>query len=165
MSTEKSKKTDKKLDKLEQHLLALEEKNTELTADLQRIQADFMNFRRRSEEERMEIMNLAKRDVIIQLLPLLDNIDRALAHLPADLEGNDWAKGVAAVAKHGQDLLKTLGIERLKSEGEPFDPSLHEAISFEDGEGDKELVVEELQPGYRLGSRLLRPAIVKVGKK
>lgn len=163
MSKKESKTQD--IEKIEQKVAELEESNAELTGDLQRIQAEFMNFRRRSEEQRSELLVHAKRDVLLQLLPLLDNIDRAIAHQPEDLKDHEWAKGVAAVAKHGQDVLKSLGIERMKAQGEPFDPSLHEAVSFEDGEGEQEFVVEELQPGYRIGDKLLRPAIVKVGKR
>lgn len=132
----------------------------ELTADLKRIHADFINFRRRSEEQRGEIVELVKQDVILQVLPLLDNISRALEHMPKDLQKHSWAAGVAKVAKQSQQTLAQLGIERIKALGEIFDPNIHEAIG---GEGEK--VIQELQPGYKLGSKIIRPAIVKVGKE
>jgi molecular chaperone GrpE len=136
----------------------------ELTADLQRVQADFVNFRRRSEEQSAEFMNLAKQDVILQLLPVLDNIDRALGHLPEELKDNPWAKGVETVAKQAQDTLKNLGIEKIEAVGQSFDHNFHEAIAVE-GDGNEEVVIEELQPGYKLGEKVIRHSIVKVGRK
>jgi molecular chaperone GrpE len=132
----------------------------ELTADLQRVQADFVNFRRRSDEERSSFMDLAKQDIILQLLPMLDNIDRALRYLPENLKDDAWAKGVSQIAKQADDTIRGLGLERIQSLHQPFDPHLHEAIG-----GDGEVVVEELQPGYKLGNRVIRHAMVKVGRK
>lgn len=142
----------------------IDAKVEELTADLQRVQADFINFRRRAEDERGEILTLAKQDVVLQVLPLLDNIDRALAHIPDDLAENDWAKGVSQVAKQAGETLKTLGVERIQSVGQPFDHNLHEAIATDDS-GQHDVVVEELQPGYKLGDKVIRHAMVKVGKQ
>lgn len=136
----------------------------ELTRDLQRVQAEFVNFKRRSGEERQELMSLAKEQVIKQLLPLIDNLDRALAHLPAGLASNPWAQGVEQVGKQVQETLANLGVTRIKALGETFDPHLHEAISLEEGAGDHEVVIEELQPGYQLGERVIRHAVVRVGK-
>lgn len=141
----------------------LEARIAELTADLQRVHADFVNFRRRSEEARGELLDLAKQDTVLQLLPVLDNIERALGHLPKELQTNPWAKGVESVAKQAQDALKNLGIEKINSLGQPFDHNLHEAVTTDDS-GSHEVVVEELQPGYRLGDKVIRPAMVKVGK-
>lgn len=145
MSKEKSKAPSQK------------SKVEELTADLQRERAEFQNYRRRNEEGRSEILDLAKKDVIMQLLPLLDNIERALAHMPQDLEGNEWAKGIGQVAKQAEEALRKLGIEKIVSIGEPFDPHLHEAVG---GEGD--IVAEELQAGYKLGEKVIRHSIVRV---
>jgi molecular chaperone GrpE len=135
----------------------------QLTADLQRLQAEFMNFRRRSEESRAEILDLARQDVVLHLLPLLDNIDRALAHRPDELKNHPWASGVEQIAKQAAESLKELGVERIKSVGQPFDPHLHEAISLEGGGGPHEVVTAELQPGYKLGDKVIRHAMVKVG--
>ncbi len=143
----------------------LQTKVDELTADLQRIQADFVNFRRRSDDERGEFLTLAKQDVILQLLPVLDNIGRALSHLPDELSDNGWAKGVSQISKQAEETLKGLGVTRIDSIGRPFDPNLHEAIGYEEGEGDQEVVTEELQPGYKLGDKVIRHSMVKVGRK
>jgi len=148
-----AKKKDIEVEETDQEL-------NELQADLQRVQADFVNYRRRAEADRAEIMALAKQEVVMQTLPLLDNLGRALGHLPEGLQTDPWAIGVQQVAKQADEVLKSLGVERIEAVGQPFDPHLHEAIAH-DGDGD--LVTEELQPGYRLGDRVIRHAIVKVG--
>lgn len=141
---------------------------TELTADLQRLQAEFANFKRRSDESRGELLNLAKQDVILQILPVLDNIDRALAHRPAELADNAWAGGVEQVVKQASDVLKNLGVERFGAEGDEFNPTLHEAIAYEEattnsGASDAgERVAKVMQPGYRMGDKVIRHAIVTI---
>ncbi len=137
----------------------------ELTGDLQRLQAEFLNYKRREGEAKGELMSLAKREVVLQIVPMLDNIERALAHRPEELADNAWAGGVEQIGKQAAATLEKLGIERIESVGQPFDHNLHEAISYEDGEGDTEVVVEELQPGYKMGETVLRHAMVKVGRQ
>lgn len=136
----------------------------ELTAHLQRLQAEFDNYRRRAADQQASILELAKQDVIIQLLPLIDNVDRALAHVPEDLKENPWAKGVAGVAKQASDTFTNIGVSRVETVGQPFDHNTMEAIAAE-GEGDGEVVSEELQAGYKLGDKVIRPAMVKVVRK
>lgn len=140
------------------------DKMSELTTDLQRVQAEFINYKRRTAEERGEIVNLVKQDVVLQLLPFLDNLERALSHLPSELNADPWVRGVQQIAKQADDALKSLGVERIQALGQPFDPHLHEAVSFEDGSGHHEIVTEELQPGYKLGDKVIRHAVVKVKK-
>ena len=137
----------------------------ELESDLQRVQADFMNYKRRTEADRSEMITMAKQVVITELLPVLDNISRALGHLPEDLADHDWTKGVAQIGKQAEDTLKNLGVEKIETIGQPFDPNLHEAISMDDGDGEDEVVTEELQAGYRIGDRVIRHAMVKVGRQ
>ncbi len=140
----------------------------ELTAALQRLQAEFSNFKRRSDESRGELLSLAKQDVILQILPVLDNIDRALAHLPVELADNAWAGGVGQVAKQATDVLKNLGVERFGAEGDEFNPNMHEAIAYEEvaagavGNGSNECVAKVMQLGYRMGDKIIRHAIVTV---
>ena len=136
-----------------------------LTADLQRTQADFINFRRRVEEERAGLSQAATARVVLQLLPLLDNIERALAHLPDELRGNPWAEGVAKLDRQFEAALKNLDVERIPAFGQPFDPQLHDALSYEeDGEGE-EVVVAELEAGWRVGDHVIRHSKVKVGRR
>lgn len=136
----------------------------ELTAHLQRLQAEFDNYRRRATDQQASILELAKQDVIIQLLPLIDNVDRALAHVPEDLKDNAWAKGVAGVAKQASDTFTNIGVTKIETVGQPFDHNSMEAIAAE-GEGDQEVVSDELQAGYKLGDKVIRPAMVKVIRK
>lgn len=159
------KENTKKPNKQEQQIAELEARIDELTGDAQRVQAEFLNYKRREDEAKAELKNYAKQEVIMELLPLLDNIDRALSHRPEDLKGNAWAGGVEQVGKQALDTLARLGVTRIESVGQPFDHNLHEAIGFEDGEGESEVVVEELQPGYKIGDRVIRHAMVKVGKQ
>jgi molecular chaperone GrpE len=133
----------------------------ELTELLQRTRADFENYRRRAEEGRAQLLDYAKAQVVKDLLPLIDDLERALAHLPKELAKNEWAKGVVSVSKRAQEFLGKMDAKRIGTVGEPFDPNLHEAISV-DGDGEKEIVSHELQAGYRIGDEVIRPAIVRV---
>lgn len=150
-------------------ILALEQQVAELTEALQRERADAMNVRRRAEEERSAMATLYKAVVVRELLPVIDNFERALKHVPKDLEGNDFVKGVEGVVKQFEKTLADLGVERIKTVGETFDPKVHEAVSMEDGDPSTssgqvahEVVSEELQAGYKLGDEVLRHAMVKV---
>ena len=140
----------------------LQQKIGELTEALQRERADAMNVRRRTEEEKSQLGNFYKAMVIQELLPALDNLDRALKHAPKELKDHDYIKGIKAVEKQFTDCFAKLGVERIKTVGEPFDPKLHEAIGVEDAGGAVEVVCEELQPGYKIGEEIIRHAMVKV---
>lgn len=148
----KSKKTNQT-----QSEVAMEE----LKTDLQRVQADFINFRRRIDGERGELLIAARASVVEQLLPLFDNLDRAIAHIPPELAENAWAEGVAQVGRQVADTLGDLGVIVYGRVGDEFDPNLHEAIDH-DGAGHH--ISEVMRQGYRLGERVMRPAMVKVGK-
>lgn len=144
------------------HTQQLEAQLQELTNALQRERADATNIRRRHEEEISNLRNRLKANVISELLPAIDNFERALKHVPKELEGNDYIKGVQGVVKQFETTLSSIGVERIKTVGEAFDPNLHEAVAVEEGEGNKEIVTEELQAGYRLGNDVIRHAMVKV---
>src|SRR5580704_9419435 len=109
----------------------LEQKIAELTEALQRERADAINVRRRTEEERAQLADFYKAMILRDLLPALDNLDRALKHIPKDLAGHDYIKGIEGVNKQFEQCFEKLGVERIKTVGEPFDPRLHEAISVE----------------------------------
>ena len=143
----------------------LEKKIEELTSDLQRVHADFINFRQRSESEKNEIMNLAKQSVITQLLPLVDNIERALNQVPKEIQDHAWVKGVQQSARQIEAWLKDFGVERIPAVGREFNPHLHEAMSFESGKGKKEIISEEIQSGWKMGEQVMRPSLVKVKKE
>jgi molecular chaperone GrpE len=139
----------------------LQEKIDELTEALQRERADAINMRRRHDEQIKELRNVVKAGVVNDLLPVIDNFERALAHVPKDLENNDYVKGVQAVVKQFEKTLEDIGVSRIKTVGQPFDPNLHDAVSVE-GDGSEEVVSEELQPGNTLGNEVIRHAMVKV---
>jgi molecular chaperone GrpE len=134
----------------------------QLTQALQRERADAVNLRRRHEEEIVNLRAHAKAGVVRELLPVIDNFERALKHVPKNLEQDDYIKGVRAVVQQFEKTLSDVGVERIKSVGEHFDPHLHEAVSMEEGDGQHEIISEELQPGYKLGNEILRHAMVKV---
>ena len=134
----------------------------ELTAALQRERADATNIRRRHEEQISGLQSVVKAGVVRDLLPVIDNFERALRHVPKELEGNDYIKGVQGVVKQFEKTLADIGVVRIATVGKPFDPRYHEAVSMEDGDGDQEVVSEELQAGYRLGDEVIRHAMVRV---
>ena len=142
----------------------LEQQIGELTQDLQRQRADFENYRKRVEVEKEQAKQTGKTQAVMKLLPVIDNIDRAVAHLPAELQGNAWADGVVKLSKHLDKMVGDLSLEKIAIiPGETlFDPSLHEAIQMDDAEGNTEVVAEELQTGWKLGDTVIRPAMVKV---
>jgi molecular chaperone GrpE len=146
-------------------LAQLQKQVTELTEALSRERADALNLRRRTEEERGKMADFYKAMIIQELLPAIDNLERSLLHAPNDLAGHDYVKGVQSVAKHFEKAFKELGVQRIKTVGEPFDPRLHEAISMEDAGGDAEIVSEELQSGYKLGDEIIRHAMVRVERR
>lgn len=145
----------------------LEQKLAELTTDLQRTRADFENYRKRSEVEKQMARATGKVQAIMKLLPVIDNIERAIAHTPAELKDNKWAQGVANLVKNLEKSLESLDLKRIDAKkGVKFDPELHEAIQFdEDAEGEHEVVAEELQPGYKLGNDVIRHSMVKVTRQ
>lgn len=137
----------------------------ELTEALQRERADSLNIRRRHDEQIAGLKDLVRVSVVEDLLPVIDNFERALKHVPKDLENNDYVKGVSGVVKQFDDALNGMGVERIKTVGEHFDPNLHEAVGMEDGEGEIEVISEELQSGYKLNDVIIRHAMVKVKKE
>jgi molecular chaperone GrpE len=140
----------------------LEQKVAELTEALQRERADSDNIRRRHEEQIGGLRNLVKANIVRELLPVIDNFERALKHVPKELEKNDYVKGVQGVVKQFEATLQQMGVERIKTVGQVFDPVLHEAVAMEESDGTVEVVSEELQPGYKLNDEIIRHAMVKV---
>lgn len=139
----------------------------ELTADLQRTRADFENYRKRVEGEKQAARDAGQAGAILKLLPVVDNIERAIAHVPEDLTENKWAQGVTGLVKQLEKSLDGLNVRRIiATPGTVFDPELHEAIQFdEDAEGEQEVIAEELQAGYTLNGQPIRHAMVKVTKQ
>lgn len=163
----KKKSTDDQADvrgkssHMDQAVEELQQQIGELTQALQRERADAINIRRQQEEQLANLRVTLKANVVQELLPVIDNFERALKHVPKELEGNDYVKGVQGVVRQFEQTLEQMGVQRIKTVGEPFNPNFHEAVSAE-GDGAHEVVSEELQSGYTLGDQVLRHAMVKV---
>lgn len=129
---------------------------------LMRERADFANFRRRVDQERILARQLASRDILVQLLPVMDDFNRAMAAVPKDQAASGWVSGTAMVGKKLANVLERSGVKPLDALGQRFDPAVHEAVASEpDSSG--EYVAEVYQDGYMQGQSLLRPAMVKTG--
>lgn len=139
----------------------------ELTLDLQRTRADFENYRKRVEQEKTAARSAGQTSAIIKLLPVIDNIERAITHQPADLADNKWAQSVVGLVKNLDKSLESLNLQRITATpGTPFNPEFHEAVQLdEDAEGEKEVIAEELQAGYLLNGQPIRHAMVKVTRQ
>jgi molecular chaperone GrpE len=150
------------VDSLREALSEEKERAEKYLANWQRAQADFINFKKRAEQEKGDNARLANAILMSSLLPVLDDLERALSNVSPKLAGFTWVEGIGLIYRKLQSILEGQGLERIVTEGKDFDPNFHQAVIYEDGEEDK--VVEELQKGYMLHGRLLRPAMVKVGK-
>jgi molecular chaperone GrpE len=128
-----------------------------------RLAADFENFRRRKNQEVADRSRYASEDAARALLPVLDNLRRAVAHAAADGTAERFVSGLELVVREFEAALEKLGVEPIEAVGQPFDPSLHEAIGGEESaDVDVDTVVDEVQRGYRLHDRLLRPSLVRI---
>ena len=153
----------KKLTKHEEELL---NKLSEMTEDLQRTRADFENFRKRVEDEKTSIRDASRVSTIAKLIPIIDDIDRAVAHVPSVLADDAWANGIVTLAKSLDKALESVGIKKINAKtGVVFNPDLHNAVQFdEESIGEKEVVKEELQSGYTIDGHIVRTAMVKVAR-
>ncbi len=143
-------------------VLAEERKKAEdYLANWQRAQADFINYKRRTELERQDFNRFANANLILSLLPALDDLERALSSTPPKLSKHSWVDGIRLVERKFKSSLETQGLTPIKALGEPFDPNFHEALRQD--KGKEGIIVEEFQKGYMLGDRVLRPAKVVVG--
>lgn len=139
----------------------------ELTADLQRLRADFENYRKRVDLEKQQVQQLAATAMIMKLLPVIDTLERAIAHAPEELAENKWAQGVVGLGKNLDKSLSELGLERIDANpGTIFNPNLHEAVMMDDeATGEQEVIAEELRAGYLLQGSVVRPSMVKVTRQ
>ena len=156
--------TKKKDEQIEYKQVAeqLAQENAQLNEALLRERADAMNVRKRAEEDRLKMAGFYKAHVVKELLPVIDNFERAMKHLPNELENNDYIKGIQGIVKQFEQTLTKIGLTRIKTVGEHFDPKIHEAVTMEDGDGEQEIVSEELQSGYMFGDEVVRHAMVRV---
>jgi len=149
------------IETLKQALAEEKEKAEGYLANWQRAQADFINYKRRSEQEKEEISKFANAVLMRSLLPILDDLERAFIAIPPHLAGLTWVEGISLIERKLQASLEAQGLSLIKARGEPFDPKLHEAAMY--AKGKEGMVIEELQKGYKLQDRVIRPAMVVVG--
>jgi len=150
-------------DDLAGQLEAEKARSAELLDSWQRARAEFLNYKRRVEQERARDAQMAGLMVIAKVLPVLDDFDLALANVPKGTENESWLNGVALVAHKLRSVLESEGVQPIAAVGQTFDPALHEAVMVEGDGGDA--VVAELRRGYTLHGNVIRPSLVKVGKK
>lgn len=127
-----------------------------------RAQADFINYKRRAEQEKQEMGQYANTQLILSLLPVLDDFERAFANSTPNVVKSDWVAGVKLIVAKFRAILSAQGLTPIDALGKPFDPALHEAMMH--GEGEEGMVVNEIRRGYKLNDRVLRPSLVVVGK-
>jgi molecular chaperone GrpE len=133
---------------------------------LLRIQADYENARRRMEKDKAEFLKFANEGFALDLLPILDNLEMAEKHIKEAKDFKAVQEGIDMIQLQIQKFVKDVGLERIKTVGEKFDPHLHEAFeTIESPDGDDGVITAELKPGYRLNGKLLRPAVVKIIKR
>jgi molecular chaperone GrpE len=150
------------IEALKEALAEQKSKAQEHLANWQRAEADLINYKKRSEQERGEIAKFANASLMLGLLPILDDFERALGSVPAKLAGFSWVGGVELIYRKLKAILEAQGLSEIKALGELFDPRYHEAVM--NGEGDEGKVIEVVQRGYKLHDRVIRPTMVVVGK-
>ena len=146
---------------LKQVLAEEKQKAESYLSNWQRAQADFVNYKRRSEQEKEETSKFANSVLISNLLPVLDDLERAFASMPQELAEQSWLDGIRLIERKLRATMEVQGLTSIKAVGEPFDSRFHEAVRY--GEGREGIIIEELQRGYQLHDRILRPSMVVVG--
>lgn len=141
---------------------AKEEAQTNL-AGWQRTAADFENYKKREEAKQREIMDFAKEVTIVKMLPTLDTLQQGLKHAPQGVN-ETWLKGIEATLQQLDKVLVDMGVEKIEAVGKPFDPNFHEAVREVPGEQDG-VVMEDLQTGYKINGKVIRPSQVVISKK
>lgn len=153
------------LDELRGQLETVEQESAENKAGWQRTAADYANYRRRTEQDREANLGLANEALLSKLLVIVDDFDRAIANKPDELAKSPWVDGIVAIDRKLRQLLDSEGLTPIEATGQPFDPHQHEAIvQVETNKVPEGTVTEELQRGYRLRDRVLRPSLVAVAK-
>ncbi|MFQ3662527.1 MAG: nucleotide exchange factor GrpE, partial [Chloroflexaceae bacterium] len=144
-------------DELQTRLAEAEAQAAEYKDQWLRAAADYKNFKRRVEIERAELIRSASSALLLKLLPVMDDFERAIANIPPEIAETPWWGGTQLIAQKLRTILESEGVKPIEALGQDFDPNLHEAVLYEEAEGQEGKVIAELQKGYRLGDRVLRP--------
>lgn len=149
-------------EKLQADLAAANEQIKELTLTAKRALADLQNYRKKVEEEKAGFAQFANLNLLMELIPILDNFNRAFSAVPAEIQNSNWFKGALQIEQQLAGVMRKQGVCELPSSvGKKVDPNLHEPVMT--GPGEKDIVIEEFEKGYKIGDRVIRPAKVKVG--
>ncbi len=161
---EDSGEAEESLHGLEDQLKECEERAESYLDRLQRLQADFANYKKRNAKETMESIEYAKEDIILSLLDVVDNFERALESIPPDSDADTTKKGIEMILRQFRDVLEKEGVSLIDADGQTFDPYLHETIARVTCDAESGTVVEVMQCGYKLKSKVIRPSMVKVAE-
>jgi molecular chaperone GrpE len=151
---------------LQARIAQLEKEAAEYKDQWLRAAADYKNFKRRTEQERADLIRSASAGLLIKLLPVVDDLERAMGSATLEIENTPWYGGFKLIPQKLQTILESEGVTPIAALGQEFDPNFHEAVIYEaadEGQGGK--VIAELQKGYKLRDRILRPTMVKVGQE
>jgi molecular chaperone GrpE len=150
-------------DNIQNELQALVDPNEELMNNWKRAAADLENYKKRSEQERKELVEFSKEITVMKLIPSLESLEQVLTYAPEDPKYQEWLKGLKVTIMQLEKTMEELGVVKIKTVGEPFDHNRHEAV--EEIEGVEGRIIKELQPGFTLNGKVIIPAKVAVGKK
>jgi molecular chaperone GrpE len=154
-----------RIGELEAQLEAAVKRAADAESGWQRARADYANLKRRVEEERSDLANLASDRLLSRVLELADDFDLAIEHVPEEARGSAWLEGISVIDRKLRGILEAEGVAPMGGEGEPFDPRTQQAISHEDSSDVPDgTVLRVLQRGYSVGGRVLRPALVAVAR-
>jgi molecular chaperone GrpE len=148
---------------MEEELEAERQRSAEYLDQAQRARAELVNYRRRTEEELARMQTQAGERILSKFLPAIDDLDRAIELMSEEDRASSWGEGIILVQKKIWSTLESEGVKPIDAVGKPFDPSMHEAISMQDGANGATTVIQEYQRGFLLGERVLRPSMVVVG--
>jgi len=153
------------VDELQARVARLEKETEDYRDKWLRATADYKNFKRRTDQERADLIRGASAGLLLKLLPVLDDLERAYSGVPDDIAASPWFEGFKLIKQKLHTVLESEGVTPIQALGQEFDPNQHEAVIYEEsGDGTEGKVVAELQKGYKLRDRVLRPTMVKVGK-
>lgn len=151
---------------LNQELEEFKKKAEDYLDSWKRTAADFENYKKRREREDRELLQFAQEVTVVKMLPTLESLEQALKHSPNDEQFKNWSEGVVKIVQQLEKVLLEMGVEKIKTLGEKFNPHLHEAV--EEVESEKQesgTILEEIQTGYKLNNKVIRPAKVRVAKR
>lgn len=149
----------------ESQLVQCEKEKNELVDLARRLKADFANAKKEQEREIGKMVQFANEGLLLKLLPIIDSFDLAIKHIPKDIEGHSFIAGINSIKQQLDGILKQIGVEEITTTNKKFDIHMHEAIMEEEADGNEGEIAQELQKGYILHDKVLRPAKVSIIKK